>query len=235
MRHNRRFRDACVTAESAPSIRTENLAMRISLAIVVAVGLQACWFTSGTRGLAAPAHDNEFLERSASWLWMESKSNLLYSLSQPTAPYDVVIVRPHDRQTALRIKVMKGDQELYAWWGHAGTVFSICEDRLYYVDFDRISPGAVLVAVDLPAKKELWRSTLRGVGQPAHSYYSNAVNLLASNSILCVYGNETAGRYVEYTNAQTGETLANKVFEQPVAGGNKGHRRGQEETNKPDK
>src|SRR3954468_12815807 len=195
--------------------------MRLSLAFVLVVALQTSWPASGTPGLAAPAHDNEFLERNARWLWMESKSNLLYSLSQPSAPYDVVIVRPHDRETALRIKVMKGDQELYAWWGHAGTVFSIREDRLYYVQFDRISPGAGLVAVDLLTKKELWRSTLRGVGQPAHSYYSNAVNLIAGNSIVWVYGNETAGRYVEYTNAETGETLANKVFEEPKAAENK--------------
>src|SRR3982750_2321841 len=99
--------------------------MRLSLAIVVVVGLQTCWFTSGTRGLAAPAHESEFLQRNPPRLWMESKSNLLYSLSQPTAPYDVVIVRPHDRETALRIKVMKGDQELHAWWGHAGTVCTV--------------------------------------------------------------------------------------------------------------
>ena len=159
--------------------------------------------------------DYDEMVRNTDWVWSEERGNVLYSLAQASSPYDVVLVRRHDRPLNLQFKIMRNDREVYSWWGHVYTVFALKDDRLFYVQFAVESPGGKVVAVDLAAGKVLWTSPLRAVGDAPHSAYYNQVNITANLRVVSVFGNESNGRYYELLDAQTGKTIGHKIFKEP--------------------
>jgi hypothetical protein len=116
----------------------------------------------------------------------------------------------------LKIRIMKGAKETYAWWGHKYSTFRVVGDRLYFVSFDIVSPGGTVLAVDLLTGKTLWQSELPPAGYPGHSFYRNRVILNADEETVSIYGNETGGRYFELKSAKTGKSLGRKTFDPAV-------------------
>lgn len=151
--------------------------------------------------------------RITNWAWSAKQANMLYSLGRASSPFDIVTIRPHDKPGIYHFKIMDGEREVYAWWGHTNSVFVVKDDRLFYVDFAISMPGGKVVAVDLKAGKELWKSQLRAVElRGGHSIYSNSLNIDSSGDFVSVFGNEGAGRYFEVKDAKTGQTVGHKVF-----------------------
>jgi hypothetical protein len=146
------------------------------------------------------------------WRFSDAAASLIDSLQRYEGPYQVEGVRTADPFNAYTIRVSDGDRELLAWKGHERTVFRQAGDVLYYADFHPMSSGCTLVAFDLKAKRELWRTPLRGLGPIGHSKYFNAVNLEVAGGAVTVSGRESAGRYVERVDAQTGRTVRNQVL-----------------------
>jgi hypothetical protein len=68
------------------------------------------------------------------------------------------------------------------------------------------------VAWDLKAKKQLWKTNLKGLGGIIHFQYHNAVNLDLDGQAVRVRGKESAGRYIEYVDRKTGKTVGHKVY-----------------------
>jgi PQQ enzyme repeat len=155
--------------------------------------------------------------RATGWAWTENRTSILHSLSQTTSPYDILLMRPRDRPAALHIKFMEGERQIHAWWGHHHSVFIVKDRRLYYAEFDPGAPGGHVVAVDLQTGKVIWRSRLKGVGQPPRSIPGNLIDMTLSSDgqVLCVFGSESTGRYYELKDVETGETVGHKVFPAP--------------------
>jgi outer membrane protein assembly factor BamB len=110
---------------------------------------------------------------------------------------------------------MDGERELYRWLGDTRTVFRIVGKRLYYASYHRSAGGGNVVAADLATGKQIWRVPLKGVPAVSHSFYSNSLNLDANEEVVWVYGNEGAGRYLEFKDVTTGETIGQRIFEGP--------------------
>jgi hypothetical protein len=177
------------------------------LLIVLAAGLvgvsgAACLRPAGTE--ATPA-----IPGTDPWRWSDASASLFDSLQRYEGPYQVDAVRADGGYT---VRVSDGDRELVSWKGHERTVFRQQGDVLYYADFHPMSSGCALVAFDLKAKRQLWRTPLKGLGPIGHSKYHNAVNLEVTAEAVTVRGNESAGRYVERIDARSGQTVRTQVM-----------------------
>ena len=83
----------------------------------------------------------------------------------------------------------------------------------YRAEFHPHASGCAVVAYDLKARRQIWRSELKGLGPVDHSKYFNAVRVEPlSDEVLAIYGKESAGRYVEIVSLKTGRTVGHKVF-----------------------
>ncbi len=118
---------------------------------------------------------------------------------------------------AASISSSADGKDIFTLTGHQGTVFVATRNgTLYSADYSRSSNGCGLVAYDLTARKQLWKSNLKGLGQIPHTRYSNAVRLdLLPDGTLRVFGRESAGDYVEFVDGKTGKTVGHKIFPRP--------------------
>jgi hypothetical protein len=105
------------------------------------------------------------------------------------------------------------DKVRCAWEEHGHGVFLVRDQVLYRADYLAHSSGCSVVAFDLKAGKELWKATLKGLGPIDHSKYHNRVRMeRVDDAVFAVYGQESAGRYVELVDFKTGRTVGHKVF-----------------------
>jgi hypothetical protein len=111
------------------------------------------------------------------------------------------------------IRILKAGKEVCAWEDRGARAFLARGDVLYRADYTPISSGCAIIAVDLKSGKDLWSVSLKGLGPIDHSKYRNRVWMEpVDDSVLTVYGHESAGRYVELVDWKTGKTLGHKVF-----------------------
>jgi hypothetical protein len=150
----------------------------------------------------------------ARWAWSRDEASPLYCLGQLPPGYSFQILADAANRSAIQLKVIGKERGAYAWTGHKFSVFRVLNDRLFYADYSPNSSGGSIVAVDLKTGTVIWRTPLKAVGEVAHSAYSNTINMTANESVVTIYGNESAGRYVEFKDASTGKTVGHKVFEQ---------------------
>jgi hypothetical protein len=110
--------------------------------------------------------------------------------------------------TKFTIYFMKDGKALLSWKGHRGSAFlEVDKDVIVYSQYSPISSGCDLVAFDLAASKEIWRTRLKGVGLVSHSIYSNRIILRHGHAgHVLVLGLESAGRYVERIETRSGKT-----------------------------
>jgi hypothetical protein len=179
------------------------------LAAGLAALVAAAWFCPFAPEEAAPATPGSPAAAEKAWHWSDAAASLFDSLQRYEGPYQVEAVRAARGYT---IRVSDGDAVLLSWTGHDRTVFRQQGDVLYYADFEVMASGCTLVAFDLKARRQLWRTPLQGLGPIEHSKYHNAVNLDVADGAVTVSGKESAGRYVERVDARSGRTVRNQVL-----------------------
>jgi hypothetical protein len=177
------------------------------LSAVAALAALACDRPNCTYCVPEPADNTGPL----AWRWVESPARLLDCVEDYRGPLQLDVVR---RQGAdgWHVRFLEKDRELHARDWPAHLAFRVEGDVLYYPEYERIASGCALVAYDLKAGKQLWRTGLRGLGPVGHSRYRNEVDLAVADGVVTVYGRESAGRYVERVDATTGRTLDHKTF-----------------------
>lgn len=157
------------------------------------------------------------------WVWDDSAASPFGSLPYDTSKYDVRILLKKEKHGGYFITFLDGEREVFTIHGHHRTVFATCDNRLYYGEFGTSSSGAEIVAVDLETGKQLWKSSVLGIGPVTHFAYTNALTLRAHSKGVMVYGNEALGQYFEVKDPDTGVTIAHRLFTReetdPVAGG----------------
>jgi hypothetical protein len=127
--------------------------------------------------------------------------------------YQVEMIRKKNKYGEVTIRLLDDGKELVAWEGHPRSVFSLNGDVLVYAEFPTRSSGCSVVAFDLKTKKQLWKTSLKGLGPISHFGYSNSVNMeIINNDAVRVFGNETAGQYLEIVDLKTGKTVGHRKY-----------------------
>jgi len=175
---------------------------------------------SGTLAAPAPEEkkvDYQKLADETIWDWPEEKASLTYSYEHYKGKFEIEIqassLEGGFRDSLVKFKNADG-KEFFSITGHNGTVFVENKNILYYADFCPISTGCTLIAYDLQARKRVWKVKLKGAGPVDHSKYHNAVVLYLKEGGICVQGNESYGRYVEFVDIKTGNTVGHKKFKE---------------------
>ena len=146
------------------------------------------------------------------WHWSREKANLTYCIIHHLPDYEVQ--RIADPYFGLNERVEFRSKENHALpysieSGHEYIVFTRSNDTLYIADYHFNSSGCEVVAINLKTGKQLWKSSLHGIGPIDHFEYLNFVNIETDGQRILVSGNEAGGRYVELLDIMTGETQAN--------------------------
>jgi hypothetical protein len=166
---------------------------------------------------AKPSTDWQKHADSMDWIWDAREANLLFCVRREFDDYQVEIISLKSGKAGLEksltVRVTDGDKEVYSFKAREDTVFTRRGDLLYFAEFNPITTGCSVVAYDFKAKKQLWKTDLKGLGPIDHSKYRNEVAISMTNEdVIYVRGNEAGGRYVEFVDAKTGKTVGNKVF-----------------------
>ena len=147
------------------------------------------------------------------WGWSADRATVADSFLRLPNTYQAELIRPKDKSGVVIICLTDGGKELYSWMGHYGSVFALSGDVLVYADYGQGRTGCSLIAYDLMQKKQLWQTALKGLGPIPHSRYSNSVNLeYIDNATVRVFGNESAGKYLEFVDINTGKTVGHRTY-----------------------
>ena len=81
--------------------------------------------------------------------------------------------------------------------------------RSTYAEFSPYSTGCSIVAYHLK-QGERWKTPLWGIGPLGSSMYANRVNMKLDGNHLIVYGDESAGRYIQLLDIRTGRIVGRR-------------------------
>jgi hypothetical protein len=147
--------------------------------------------------------------------WKPPREDLRSCLLYEASEYQVESVRKKGERGVLTVRVSDGEKELYSFKAHAGTVFFERDGVMFHTQYSPVSSGCSIVAFDLKAKKELWKTRLQALPLKPHSAYHNEVKVEPHDAgLLVVYGYESYGKYVEIVDRNTGKTVGHKVFKE---------------------
>jgi hypothetical protein len=144
----------------------------------------------------------------AVWSWPEERASLGYCLRESRVPASLYKNLDGNVMISLRVS----DTHNVEFKGHAETIFAVGDKAVYYAEFHPHSSGCEVVALSLETGKQLWRHQLKGLGPISHSKYRNQVVLEIDELTVHVIGKESAGRYIEYVDRDSGRTVGHKVF-----------------------
>jgi hypothetical protein len=170
-----------------------------------------CSAAYDTRCDGADDIDWEKRAESTSWRWPDREPSLFISTMRANEPYQILL--EHIWNQRFLVHISQKEKVLLKFKAHDRTVFEIFGHTLVYADFNAAASGCVLVGVDLANGKEKWRTPLKGIGPIDHSRYSNHVALTRHVGVVQVSGWESAGKYYEYIDLETGKSLGHRLFE----------------------
>jgi hypothetical protein len=160
----------------------------------------------------APRVDYQRIADGARWAFQEEMTDPLACATRGADRYTVVLTSGPENRDRVHIAIRDGQREAYAWDGHQRSVFRIQGDRLYYARFHPSGDGGTIVAVDLASGRERWAVPLQGLGGVEHSAYHALMTIDASDEAVTIWGDESYGRYLEFKDPRTGETIGHRVF-----------------------
>jgi hypothetical protein len=161
--------------------------------------------------LAAPLNPGDAARRDR---YQKLADGLAWKL--PADPFEVAdktVEHVFQAGGGMAVRVLEGGRELYHWQEDGPAAFVVREHIVYRADYHGMSTGCSVIAFDLKAGKQLWKVDLKGMGPISHSKYRNTVRMeKMDETVFAVYGEESAGKYVELVEYATGRTLGHKVF-----------------------
>ncbi len=123
--------------------------------------------------------------------------------------YDVETKVPDVPSLPPMVEVRKDGNTIVSWRAQIASVFLRGADTLYYAEFSPYSSGCSVVAYDLN-RGERWKTPLWGIGPLGNSMYANRVNMKLEGNHLIVYGDESAGRYIQLIDVRTGRIVGRR-------------------------
>jgi hypothetical protein len=146
------------------------------------------------------------------WKWDEERSRPEGCARALGKPYSLEITPDKKAPWSLTLTLKRMGDPVYTWIGHSRSVFIVADDVLYQAVFLESTAGGEIVAFDLKANRQLWKTRLRAIPVYFHSMYKTRLYLERDDRHLIVYGAESAGRYVELLDLKTGETVGHHRF-----------------------
>lgn len=146
------------------------------------------------------------------WRWVDSPARLIDCVEDYRGRYQLDVKRRPGDDAGYHVRFLDRERELLARDWPAHLAFRVRDGVLFFPEYRSNASGCTLVAYDLKAGKELWRTALRGLGSVEHSKYRNEVDLTAAGGVVTVYGRESSGRYVERVDAKTGRSLEHRTY-----------------------
>lgn len=162
-------------------------------------------------GASAQGIDYQKAADGSRFQWKNEESTILHSMEQMDHEYTFrfdYIPAKHE----MTLSFLKDGEPAFAFVGHKNSVFRIHKDVLYYPVFQPSSSGCQIAAYDLKNKKELWKKSVKGIGEVLHSAYSNLITLDVNDDVVIIHGHEGFGDYIEFLDTRTGKTLGHKTF-----------------------
>jgi hypothetical protein len=157
--------------------------------------------------------DYQKIADSTPWTWAAERASVSDSFLKFPNTYQVELIRKKDKIGVVTIRLLDDGKEVFGCVGHYGSVFALSGDVLAYADFGPGRSGCSVIAYDLKQKKQLWKTDLKGLGSIPHSRYANSVNLeFIDNATVRVFGNESAGQYLEIVDLKTGKTVGHRQY-----------------------
>jgi hypothetical protein len=157
--------------------------------------------------------DYQKMADATAWSWSAERASVGDSFLKFPNTYQVEMIRKKNKYGEITIRLVDDGKEIVAWEGHNRSVFSLNGDVLVYADFLSSRTGCSVVAYDLKKQKQLWKTGLKGLGPIPHFGYSNSVNLeIINNDAVRVFGNESAGQYLEIVDLKTGKTVGHRQY-----------------------
>jgi hypothetical protein len=165
--------------------------------------------------LSTDAADKDYQQLAdiATWTWKAEEATAFHSMLQARCNYQIELAKPknafgHD----LVVRFSDADKVVFSLQGTASTVFAVQDNVVYIAEFHPSASGCGIIAFDLKAGKQLWKTPLKGLGPIPHFRYSNRVSLQLEDGAVRVFGNESAGKYIEYVSLKTGKTVGHRLF-----------------------
>ena len=174
--------------------------------------LAASILSLGCRNVAY-GQDYQKVADETAWSWSAERASVGDSLIRFSKDYQVELIRKKNKFGDITIRVVDDGKELAAWEGHYRSVFTSSGNVLVYAAFLPSRTGCAVVAYDLKMQKQLWKADLKGLGDIDHFGYSNSVNLeIINNDAVRVFGNESAGQYLEFVDIKTGKMVGHRQY-----------------------
>jgi hypothetical protein len=143
--------------------------------------------------------------------WRAEESSVLYSLSQ--MPHEYNFRLDYDpAKHGMAFSFLKSQKVIFTFKGHKHSVFKMHGEVLYYPVFHFSSSGCQIVAYDLKRGKELWKTSLKGIGPVQHSAYRNLITLDVNDDVVTVNGHESLGDYIEFLDRNSGKTVGHRTY-----------------------
>jgi len=153
----------------------------------------------------------------AEWNLANTVKDFASSVSQNNSGYAVTVVKKPNGfflESDMIVSDSQGKELCkLSVEGGSETPFLIKNDVIYYANYCPITSGCGLSAFDLKTAKQHWNSGLQGIGGTDHSKYSNHVNLKKQAGAIVVYGNESHGKYIEFVDMKSGNTVGHRAFD----------------------
>ena len=147
------------------------------------------------------------------WRWDERKTSIMHYFTNAPRTYDLSLVRTakSNHPWAISAAVSRNGNKIVEWETHHNGAFLIHRDQLIFAKHSSIATGCQIKAFDLTTGKQIWSTNLQGVGPVAHSIYRNKINLVMRDNAIFIYGNESAGQYIEKLNLLTGKQISHAL------------------------
>ncbi len=171
---------------------------------------------SADRPQPAKRPDYQAMAKKQVWEWQDDRASLMHSLETYQGFYEAHVVRsPYTN--GVKVQIKDGGWVDFSFRAHRRTVFVGCGDLIYFAEYRTSTSGCMIRAYDLRQCRYIWEIRLKGLGPIKHSKYRNRVRMELFEHVLMVWGNESAGRYVEIIDRKTGKTVGHKVFAKDAA------------------
>ena len=149
------------------------------------------------------------LAEKTEWSWPVETATPQGCARQFGGGYEVEITEPKEPSVPAMIQIRKDGRDIVEWRAHSASVFVRRGDVLFYAAFSPHSSGCSIVAHHLQ-QGELWKTPLWGISLLGQSMYTNRVNMKLDGNNLIVYGDESAGRYIELVDVLTGRVVGKR-------------------------
>ncbi len=146
------------------------------------------------------------------WTWSDDNATAEACARRVQGGYQATVTPVPGKSWASTITMTRDGRTVTSWEGYRSSTFAIGGDVLYRTDYIPQQAGCDVIAYDLKQGKTLWTTHLWGRGSVSHSQYSNRVDLRVDDRHVIVFGNESAGRYIELLDPKTGKTVGQRLL-----------------------